>query len=194
MIILCYLGKDEQDSSKTSGIIAGSVIGGVLFLICMCGMCVTGIYLCTHFIHGQPLRPNKIYVCTGHRVQSNVSDKIFQTGSFLGYYYKDGIWNGSDQYEFILHSQVDHTLHGKGTDDKGTFVINGIFSPRTLRMAFNKKYQSGCEGDVLTNSTIQVQWNPATQNFQGKYYLKAGQRGEEGKYVIQLKDSNETHF
>ena len=180
-----------------SGIITGSVLGGVLFLLCLSALCVASIYACSHHIHGRPLLPNKLYVLSGHRASKDIADRIFQAGSFSGYHFKDGIWHVSDQCTLTLNPQTDHTLYGKGTDDQGTFIVTGVYSPRTLRMAFDKQYQTIFHDNVSqgdTKSTVQVQWNPATLNFQGKYYFKAAQRSDEGKYVIQIKDPKETYF
>lgn len=183
-----------------SSIIIGSVLGGALFLLCLAALCVASIYTCLHRIHGRPLLPNKLYVLNGHRASKNIADRIFQAGTFSGYKSKDGIWHGTDQCILTLNPQANHTLYGKGTDDQGTFAVTGVFSPRTLRMAFDKQYQTMFRDSISqphpveTKSTVQVQWNPSKLNFEGKYYFKTGQRSDEGKYVIHISDPKLTFF
>jgi hypothetical protein len=37
-----------------------------------------------------------------------------------------------------FYPKANRIVYGKGKDHLGTFVATGVYSPRTLRMAFNK--------------------------------------------------------
>ena len=126
-------------------------------------------------------------------MDNEMGDSLFRPGSFSGYYFKDGVWHGSEQMTLAFYPRADQTLFGKGTDEKGTFIATGTFSPRTLRMAFDKQYQAGSVDGTRkpgARSTVQVEYNPVTKNFEGKYYSKIGKHREEEKYVIQMKGIN----
>ena len=130
-------------------------------------------------------------------MDNEMGDSLFRPGSFSGSYFKDGAWHGSEQMTLAFYPRADQTLFGKGTDEKGTFVVNGAYSPRTLRMAFDKQYQAGSADGTRkpgARSTVQVEYNPMTQNFEGKYYSKIGQQYQEEKYVMKLGGANRIVF
>ena len=185
------LDDDGNNGGKIAGIVVGSVIGGLLVLVCICALCVAAVIGCCYCIRGSPFRSNKTYVRTGFRMQNEMSDAIFRPGSFSGYYLKDGVWRSSEQLSLTFYPQANQTLYGKGTDEKGSFIVNGTFSPRTLRMAFDKRYQAGSV-DAARNpgakSTIQVEWNPVALSFEGKYYSNIRGIREEGNYVMKMKN------
>lgn len=190
------IGNNDDDSGKIAGIIVGSVLGGLLLLVCLGVLCVA-VFCACFSIRGNPFRSNKTYVRTGFRMQNEVGDTLFRPGSFSGSYFKDGAWHGSEQFTLAFYPQDNQRLFGKGTDDKGTFVVNGTYSPRTLRMAFDKQYQAGSVDAARkpgSKSTIQVEYNPVTQNFEGKYYSKIGQQYQEEKYVMKIRGINHLVF
>ena len=126
-------------------------------------------------------------------MQNGVGNTIFRPSSFSGYYFNDGAWHGPEQFTLAFYPQADQTVFGKGTDEKGTFVVNGTYSPRTLRMAFNKQYQAGSVDSARNpnaRSTVQVEWNPETQSFEGKYYVKTPTQQQQGKYAIRARGAN----
>ena len=193
MLIFLPLGNKDDDGGKITGIIVGSVIGGILFITCICCLCVVAFLGCCYCTGGRPFRSNKTYVRTGLTMQNEISNSIFRPGSFSGYYFNDGIWHGSEQFTLAFYPQADQTVFGKGTDDKGTFIVNGTYSARTLRMAFDKQYQAGSADSVRNpnaRSSIQVEWNPESQTFEGKYYVKTRTQQQEGKYVIRVRGTN----
>ena len=194
--IVDFLESDNKDSGKIAGIVVGSVIGGLLLLICACALCMAVTGAC-YSIRGNPFRSNKTYVRTGFRMQNEMSDAIFRPGSFSGSFFKDGTWHGSEQFTLAFYPQANQTLYGKGTDEKGPFIVNGTFSPRTLRMAFDKQYQAGSTDAARrpgTKSTIQLEYNPVTQNFEGKYYSKMGKERHEERYVMKVRGANHIHL
>ncbi|CAF0898555.1 unnamed protein product [Adineta steineri] len=178
---------DGHNDSGNISIIVGSVVGGVVFVIFLVGM--IGICCCLYFCKGSPLRSNKAYVRDGLRAQKDLGNAIFQPGALAGYFYKDGAWQGPHDLTLAFYPKANHTVYGKGIDNLGTFVATGSYSPRTLRMAFEKRYQKGL-GDTSQNPgqtmIIQAEWNPNTQSFEGKYYLKGEKHREEQRYMIKI--------
>ncbi|CAF4175183.1 unnamed protein product [Adineta steineri] len=154
---------DSNNDSGNIGIIVGSVVGGVVFVVFLAG--VIGICCCLYFCKGSPLRSNKAYVRDGLRAQKDLGNAIFQPGALAGYFYKDGAWQGPHDLTLAFYPKANHTVYGKGIDNLGTFVATGSYSPRTLRMAFEKRYQKGL-GDTSQNPgqtmIIQAEWNPNT--------------------------------
>ncbi|CAF3411273.1 unnamed protein product [Rotaria sp. Silwood1] len=181
--------EDGLSSGDLAGIIVGSVIGGLLVLICIMGLCIIacscGFYCC----RGRPLRSNKAYIYNGFPVHNSIGNIIFQSNTFTGFYFKDGIWYEPHYFTLAFYPQANYTVYGKGKDSLGLYVAKGVYSPRTLRMAFDKYYQTEF-GNVRQNQnkkmTIQVTWNPFTQSFEGKHYLKDGKYVEEQPYIMQI--------
>lgn len=184
---------NKNNGGNISGIIVGSVVGGVLFLILICCLCMLILGTTCYCGRGYPFRSNKGYVRTGFQVQDEFDYTFFGPGSFSGYSLRDGVWHASEHFVLAFYPQAGQTIFGKGTDDYGAFTVAGTFSPRTLRMAFDKHYQLG-SADVVrrpdARSTIQLQYNPLTQNFEGKSYLKMGKERYERKYMIQTKSAS----
>ncbi|CAF1532266.1 unnamed protein product, partial [Rotaria sordida] len=60
---------------------------------------------------------------------------------------------------------------GSGTDDVGTFTIDGIYSSKTHRIGLTKTYQRGT-GNPSENLghrvIIQLTWNAQNNQFKGK--------------------------
>ena len=193
LLIFFLLENGHGDGGKIAGIVIGSVIGGILLIACICVLCIVALLGCRYSAGGGPFRSNKAYVRAGLGLQNEMGDALFRPGAFSGYYFNNGVWRGSEQFTLAFYPQADQTVFGKGTDEKGTFVVNGIYSPRTLRMAFDKQYQAGSMDSARhpnARSTIQVGWNPQTQSFEGKYYAKTATQKQEGKYTIRAKGAN----
>ena len=196
-MIFHLLDGNDHDGGKIAGIVIGSVIGGLLVLACICGLCVAAVIGCCSYFRGTPFRSNKAYVRTGLRMQNELGDVVFRPGLFSGYYFNDGAWRGSEQFTLAFYPQADQTLYGKGTDEKGTFIVNGTFSPRTLRMAFDKQYQAGSMDAARrpgTKSTIQLEYNPVTLSFEGKYHSKMGGQREQGNYRMKIRRANRLRY
>lgn len=190
--IVDFVEDDNNDGGKIAGIVVGSVIGGLLILLCACALCLAVTGAC-YSIRGNPFRSNKAYVRTGFRMQNELGDAIFRPNSYAGSTFKDGAWHGSEQFTLAFYPQANQTVFGKGTDEKGPFIVNGTFSPRTLRMAFDKQYQAGSVDAARrpgAKSTIQLEYNPLTENFEGKSYSKMGKERHEEKYVMKVRGTH----
>ena len=152
-----------------------------MLLICLGGLCVTLIVCGLSCYKGRPFRSNRSYVYQRFDGQNHMSNTLFRPNRFSGFYYKDGVWHGSEHFTLAFYPQADNTVYGKGVDHLGAFVVTGVYSPRTLRMAFDKHYQADSKhpGQIMT---IQIAWQPNSQQFEGKYYLKVGQHQEKQNY------------
>jgi len=78
---------------------------------------------------------------------------------------------------------------GSGTDDVGTFTIEGIYSDKTNRIGLTKKYIPGT-GNPSQNLghevTIQLEWNARTRQFDGKWYIQTSEYEHSNKYEIKF--------
>lgn len=191
-----YLGRndDSNQGGKIAGIAIGTGIGGILILACCFTLCVSGASFLFCF-KSNPFLSNKDYVSSGLIRHIGNDNSMFQSGLFSNYYVKDGSWYGPYRFSLGFYPNAGHLVRGRGTDNIGMFTVHGIYSPRTRRMGLDKHYQNRI-GDANANArhtkTIQVQWNSATQSFEGKYYLKNGEHWEEQKYVIRATHVNDS--
>jgi hypothetical protein len=123
----------------------------------------------------------------------NTNNSIFISGTFESYYYQYRRYHGPHNMELAFYPQADYRVHGGGTDDIGTYIITGVYSPRTLRMGLEKHYQKGT-GNPSENLghivTIQVEWNDIEQQFEGKYYLRTIKHRDEGMFIIRFQNQN----
>ena len=134
---------------------------------------------------GRPFRPNRLFVYQRFDVQNDKSNALFRPSKFSGFYFKDGVWHGSENFTLAFYPQAHNTVYGKGIDHLGAFVATGVYSPRTRRMAFDKQYQAGSPHAGQT-MTIQVAWQPSSQQFEGKYYMKVGKNHVEQSYRARI--------
>jgi len=78
---------------------------------------------------------------------------------------------------------------GSGTDDVGTFTIDGTYSVETHRMDLIKQYQIGT-GNPLENFghqvTIQLTWNAVNHQFEGTCYVQTSTYRGEDKFELKI--------
>ncbi len=180
-----YLG--SGGSSSTAGIVAGSVVGGILLLVCCIGCLACSIAAFSRALTGRAWRSNTSYINSGVAIHYNMSQSVFIPGTFATYYYQYNKYHGPYDMRLGFYPQASYIVHGGGTDDIGTYVITGVYSPRTLRMGLDKRYQRGT-GNLSENLghtvTIQVEWNAENQQFEGKYYLQTSKHRDENTFII----------
>ncbi len=187
-----YLGSGGGDTSGTSiGIIVGLAVGLPL-LLCCCILCTLCIPICVRrFWIGQPLRSNSTYIHSGLAMQHDMSESVFVSGNFESFYVQYGKHHGPSNMTLTFYPDADYMVHGGGQDNVGTYIITGIYSPRTLRMGLEKHYQRGT-GDPSENLghivTIQVQWYSESQQFEGKYYVQTSKHHDENKFIIRFQN------
>ncbi|CAF4069946.1 unnamed protein product, partial [Rotaria sp. Silwood2] len=171
------------------GIIVGSVFGGLLILICLIVLCIIAYRRGVYYRKDKPFRSNKAYIYNGVPFHNDIGNAMFQTNTFTGFYFKDGIWYEPHNVILSFYPQADYIVYGKGRDSFGVYVAKGVYSPSTLRMAFDKYYETGL-GNIQQNQngkvTVQVKWNPFRQNFEGAHYLIEERHVEEQPYLMQI--------
>jgi hypothetical protein len=126
----------------------------------------------------------------GFRMQNDMSKAIFQSTPLKGLFVKDGAWHGPNNLTLALYPSAGYTVYGKGTDQLVSFVATGVYLPGTLRMAFDKRYQSEA-GGLGQTMTVQMEWKRNTQLFKRKYHLTGNKQREEEKYMIQKANRGE---
>jgi hypothetical protein len=88
------------------------------------------------------------------------------------------------------------TITGSGTDDVGTFTVDGIYSVKTSRVGLTKRYQAGT-GDPSENLghqvTIQLTWNTQNNRFEGKWYVQTSKYHGENKFELKFNEQQEQH-
>ncbi|CAM4839306.1 unnamed protein product [Rotaria magnacalcarata] len=194
-----FVFQHRSSNSDGFGAIIGGVVGGVAgaILLCFCCCLVCGTFTGTSIIcRGRPIHSNNSYINSGVGIGYNISQSIFKSGIFSSYYYQYRSDHGPFRMQLGFYPEGGYIVHGGGTDDIGTYVITGVYSPRTLRMGLEKRYQVGT-GDLNENLghtvIIHVQWNHENQQFEGKYYLRTRKHRDENKFIIRREGGENYH-
>lgn len=167
----------------------GLVIGGIIGSIASIFGCVLLVRICS----GRPLRSHATFIKASSNTSMHETDNkmVFQSGAWTSRYYQYRRWHGPQR----LSLKFDHIamkVSGAGSDDVGSFTVTGIFSTETQRLGLTKKYRlgTGNASENLGHSvTIQLYWNPNTNQFEGKWYVQTKKYGGEDKF--ELKFSNQ---
>ncbi len=172
---------------QTNGIIAGSVIGGIVGLILL----VFGTLCCCRHCKGRPFRKNSTFVnkLNGKQLkQETYGVNPFQSGIWSSRYFQYTRWHGPYQFSLLFDPQ-SMKVTGSGSDDVGTFTIDGTYSTETSRIALTKTYQAGT-GNRSENLghqvTIQLTWNAQNNQFEGKWYVQTNKYHGEDKFELKF--------
>ncbi|CAF5037350.1 unnamed protein product [Rotaria sp. Silwood1] len=136
---------------------------------------------------GRPLRSSRSYVNGRIAWEYDISNSIFIPATFASYYYQYGMNHGPFNMKLGFYPEAGYIVHGGGNDDVGTYIITGIYSPRTLRMSLKKHYQTGTgnpQENLGHKVKIQVEWNHYNQQFEGKYYVRTRLHKDENIFII----------
>ncbi|CAF1539891.1 unnamed protein product, partial [Rotaria sordida] len=80
-------------------------------------------------------------------------------------------------------------ITGSGSDDIGTFTIDGIYSVETRRIGLTKTYTRGT-GNQLENLghqvIIQLTWNVQNDQFEGKWYVQTSKYHGENRFELKF--------
>ncbi|CAF1373449.1 unnamed protein product [Rotaria sordida] len=113
---------------------------------------------------------------------------IFKSGYWKSQYYQYGKWHGPYQFSLSFDPQ-SMIITGSGSDDIGTFTIDGIYSVETRRIGLTKTYTRGT-GNQLENLghqvIIQLTWNAQNNQFEGKWYVRTSKYHGEDKFELKL--------
>jgi hypothetical protein len=119
---------------------------------------------------------------------------IFKSGYWSSRYFQFGAWHGPDSF-LLSFEAISFKVTGYGSDEVGTFTINGNYSNKTGRMNLIKKYQLGTgdpTGNLGHQVTIQLAWNAKTCQFEGKWCVRT--KSYYGKDKFELKFNKESEI
>lgn len=118
----------------------------------------------------------------------------FESGLWASQYYQYNNWHGSHRL-FLLFDPETWKVTGSGSDDVGTYTIDGIYSTKTNRIGLTKTYQRGTgdwQQNLGHNVTIQMTWNPTQHKFEGKWFVRTKKYVGEDKFELKLEKSDRT--
>ncbi|CAF1096719.1 unnamed protein product [Adineta steineri] len=115
----------------------------------------------------------------------------FVSGFWLSRYYQYDRFYRPHQFSLSFDSQT-RQVNGNGVDDIGKFVVNGIYSINTNRLAIVKTYREETENSTENfghNITIQVAWNSNQYHFEGKWFIKTRNYSGDGRIELKFEKS-----
>ncbi|CAF3372279.1 unnamed protein product [Rotaria sp. Silwood1] len=202
-----------DDCQRRSGIILGSVLGGIIGCSFTMHLVYRVLLFLAYFViliqcqggggggggggsgggggRGRPLRKNSTFVKVAKSKnfkQEAYDINHFQSGIWSNRYFQYGNWHGPYQLSLSFDPQ-SMIITGSGSDDVGTFTIHGTYSIETYRMGFTKIYQQGT-GNSSENLghqvTIQLTWNAQNNQFEGKWYVQTSKYHGEDKFELKF--------
>ncbi len=176
---------------RNNGIIAGSVIGGIFGVMLL----IFGTICCCRCCQGRPLRKNPTFVhlSISKQIKHESYDiNAFRSGIWSSRYYQYGRWNGPHQFSLSFDPQ-SMKVTGSGSDNIGTFTIDGVYSVTTHRIGLTKIYQAGT-GNPSENLghqvIIQLTWNAQNHQFEGKWYVQTSKYRGEDKFELKFNEQD----
>jgi hypothetical protein len=172
---------------RNSGIIAGSIIGGIFGLIILVG----GTIFCCKCCKGRPLRKNSTFanITDLKQPKQNAYDvNAFQSGIWSSRYFQYKRWHGPYQFSLTFDPQ-SMKVTGSGSDDVGMFIVDGTYSVQSRRMGLTKTYQAGTGNpseNLAHQVTIQLGWNAQNNQFEGKWYVQTSKYRGEDKFELKF--------
>jgi hypothetical protein len=73
-------------------------------------------------------------------MQYDMNQTVFISDTYASYYYQYGSYYGSSDIKLGFYPQAGYHVHGGGTDTIDSYVVEGIYSPKTLQMGLEKSY------------------------------------------------------
>jgi hypothetical protein len=177
----------NKDSGNTR-VIVGSIFGssaGVFLLI----------YCCKFLGRRKATPANSIRVNNALQINALNTQNlpVFQSGKWSSRYYQYERWH--DWHQLSLSFDPKRLkVSGNGSDHVGTFKMLGTYSIKKHRMNLTKTYQGGT-GDRTENIghkvTIQLIWNSAVGQFEGKWRVKTSNYHDENKFELKYENLQE---
>lgn len=115
---------------------------------------------------------------------------MFKSGTWSSKYYQYRKWHGPFEFS-LLFDLPSMKITGLGSDDVGKFTIEGIYSLKTRRIGLIKTYtkRTGNPRENLGHRvTIQLEWNPEKNVFEGKWYVQTRKYHGENKFELKYKE------
>jgi hypothetical protein len=167
---------------RNSGIIVGSIFGGIA------AVAVAVIsYMCC--CKGRAFRKNSTFVkmkSLKQLKQDAYDANAFQSGIWSSRYFQYKKWHGPYQFSLSFDPQ-SMKVTGSGSDDVGTFTVDGTYSVKSRRMGLTKTYQAGTGNpseNLAHQVTIQLTWNAQNNQFEGKWYVQTHKYRGEDKFEL----------
>lgn len=126
-------------------------------------------------------------------VKSSETTEIdcFKTGNWSSRYYQYKKWHGPHRL-LLSFDRINSRVDGQGTDDVGTYSIQGTFCSKTNRVDLPKVYRQGT-GDSMENFghkiTFQLTWNANHDQFEGKWLVQANKYHREDKFELKFEEA-----
>lgn len=134
------------------------------------------------------MQSNVVYVNLMTTPIEKSSWNPFESGFWSSRYYQYDSWHGPHRLSLSFDSE-SCTVTGNGSDDVGTYTIDGLFSIKTNRIGLTKTYQRGT-GNPAQNFghhvTIQMSWNDGQRRFEGKWSVQTSKYSGENKFELEL--------
>lgn len=179
-----------------AGIIAGSVIGGIL-LIAGIAFLIIWCYMRRRRRNSAVTQPFLDRQTTKSDVQDykTYSYEVLRNGRWSSRYQQYGSWHGP----FIMSLNFDPvatTVRGYGSDDVGQFSIDGQCSNQSTNISLIKRYKSGT-GNPSENFghqvTMNLTWNQKTGQFEGQWSVDVSRYRGNGKMELKFQDSGDSY-
>lgn len=180
----------QGDNCKQSGVIVGSVIGGLFGTLAV----IFGTVYCYRRWKRRSMRSSTVFAVSGTPQRSQTYEKVcFETGIWSSRYCQYNKWHGPYQLS-LLFDRTLSKVNGHGTDDVGAFVVDGMYSSETQQITLTKVYKQGT-GDPTENFghtvAIQLTWNSNHNQFEGKWLVQTSNYHGEDKFELKFEKNAE---
>ncbi|CAF0939772.1 unnamed protein product [Adineta steineri] len=124
--------------------------------------------------------------------QNILGPNIFKSGFWESRYFQDETWHGPYQLS-LLFNPIRLILTGLGMDDVGKFTFAGTYSNETRQIDVKKEYSEYLDNrseNLDYPTTIQLMWNPQTDQFEGKWSVQTDEYNGEDLFDLKFKRSH----
>ena len=180
--VKCDIGSIDGEERDITWLIAGFILGIICSgVVCICLVCIWIGGLDNDLSNDKA--SNEEYINDSASAKNNGHDP-FISGKYSGYLKKYGKSKCYRMNEFELLF-IDGVVTGSGRDDVGDYIIMGIYSEHTQRMAIYKTYTKDQLGDTVQ---IRLEYNIKASMWQGDWYAKVhkNEGHASGKWMIKL--------
>jgi hypothetical protein len=153
---------------------------------------IVAIIFFYHWWKRQTIPSNETYVNSLASEIETQDLNQFESGFWSSRYYQYDIWHGPHRL-MLLFDPETWKVKGSGSDDVGSYTIDGFYSMKTNRMGLTKTYQRGTgdpQQNLGHNVTIQMTWNSTQHLFEGKWFVQTNKYSGENKFELKLEKSH----
>ena len=177
---------------RRAGIIAGSVVGGVVGLTLIILLIVYCCYRRRNRRSASNLPPINRQDPRHSLDRSDSTNKnvSFRSGVWSSRYYQYGRWQGPHRMS-LQFDPASGQVTGHGRDNVGDFTIDGTFFNEASQLILNKFYELGTgvsKENFGHTAALQLTWNAAHRQFEGKWSVQHGRYRGEDRYELKFED------